>query len=62
MVPPGSPVSIALLAAGAAGTTPNDDVLRLEFAPPMFTFADPDDNLLVLIEAPLDPGKPDHLI
>lgn len=27
-----------------------DDVLRLEFAPPMFTLRDPDGNLLVLIE------------
>jgi hypothetical protein len=24
--------------------------VRLDFAPPMFTFKDPDDNLLVLIE------------
>jgi hypothetical protein len=33
-----------------AGATVNQDVLRLDFAPPMFTFQDPDDNLLVLIE------------
>jgi uncharacterized glyoxalase superfamily protein PhnB len=72
VVPPGSEVSIALLAANgeipiglrlgtddadaahavltAAGATVHQDVLRLDFAPPMFTFADPDDNLLVLIE------------
>jgi uncharacterized glyoxalase superfamily protein PhnB len=34
----------------SAGATVNQDVLRLDFAPPMFTFQDPDDNLLVLIE------------
>ena len=34
----------------AAAATVHQEVLRLEFAPPMFTFADPDDNLLVLIE------------
>lgn len=28
----------------------HQDVLRLGFAPPMFTFTDPDNNLLVLIE------------
>jgi hypothetical protein len=33
-----------------AGATVNQDALRLDFAPPMFTFQDPDDNLLVLIE------------
>jgi catechol 2,3-dioxygenase-like lactoylglutathione lyase family enzyme len=33
-----------------AGATVNEDVLRLDFAPPMFTFDDPDDNLLILIE------------
>lgn len=37
-------------ALAAAGTSMGTDVLRLEFAPPMFTFSDPDDNLLVLIE------------
>ena len=34
----------------AAGAQVGEEVLRLEFAPPMFTFSDPDDNLLVLIE------------
>ncbi|HYP46836.1 MAG TPA: VOC family protein [Propionibacteriaceae bacterium] len=34
----------------SAGAKVNTDVLRLEFAPPMFTFSDPDGNLLVLIE------------
>jgi catechol 2,3-dioxygenase-like lactoylglutathione lyase family enzyme len=34
----------------AAGATVHQDVLRLGFAPPMFTFTDPDNNLLVLIE------------
>jgi hypothetical protein len=33
----------------SAGATVNQDVLRLDFAPPMFTFQDPDHNLLVLI-------------
>ena len=33
-----------------AGATVNQEVLRLDFAPPMFTFQDPDHNLLVLIE------------
>jgi catechol 2,3-dioxygenase-like lactoylglutathione lyase family enzyme len=34
----------------AAGTQVNEDVLRLDFAPPMFTFRDLDNNLLILIE------------
>jgi hypothetical protein len=34
----------------SAGATVNQDVLRLDCAPPMFTFQDPDNNLLVLIE------------
>jgi catechol 2,3-dioxygenase-like lactoylglutathione lyase family enzyme len=34
----------------AAGTLPGEEVLRLDFAPPMFTFSDPDNNLLILIE------------
>ena len=43
----------------AAGATVHQEVLRLEFAPPMFTFADPDDNLLVLIEEEAtDPPDP----
>ena len=29
-----------------------DEVLRLEFAPPMFEFTDPDGNVLVYIEDP----------
>jgi len=33
-----------------AGVSVGSDVLRLDFAPPMFTFRDPDDNLLVLIQ------------
>ncbi len=37
-------------ALAAAGTTPHEDVLRLDFAPPMFTFDDPDGNLLIYIE------------
>ena len=43
----------------AAGATVHQEVLRLEFAPPMFTFTDPDDNLLVLIEEEsTDPPDP----
>jgi catechol 2,3-dioxygenase-like lactoylglutathione lyase family enzyme len=34
----------------ATGATVHEGVLRLDFAPPMFTFDDPDGNLLVLIE------------
>jgi catechol 2,3-dioxygenase-like lactoylglutathione lyase family enzyme len=34
----------------ASGAEVHEGVLRLDFAPPMFTFADPDQNLLVLIE------------
>lgn len=34
----------------AAGAEVGEEVLRLDFAPPMFTFRDPDHNLLVLIE------------
>ena len=33
-----------------AGAAVHEDVLRLDFAPAMFTFEDPDGNLLVLIE------------
>lgn len=33
-----------------AGAKVNQEVLRLDFAPPMFTFHDPDGNLLVIIE------------
>jgi catechol 2,3-dioxygenase-like lactoylglutathione lyase family enzyme len=44
----------------AAGATVHQDVLRLDFAPPMFTLGDPDDNLLVLIEeAPSSSGTDD---
>jgi catechol 2,3-dioxygenase-like lactoylglutathione lyase family enzyme len=34
----------------AVGAQVGSEVLRLEFAPPMFTFNDPDENLLVFIE------------
>jgi catechol 2,3-dioxygenase-like lactoylglutathione lyase family enzyme len=34
----------------AAGARVGEEVLRLDFAPPMFTFSDPDNNLLILIE------------
>ena len=34
----------------AAGAELGEEVLRLDFAPPMFTFRDPDDNLLISIE------------
>lgn len=33
----------------AAGATVHEDVLRLDFTPPMFTFDDPEGNLLVYI-------------
>lgn len=33
-----------------AGVIPDSDVLRLDFAPPMFTVEDPDGNTVVLIE------------
>lgn len=33
-----------------AGATVHQDVLRLDFAPPMFTFADPDGNMLILVQ------------
>ncbi|HET9871297.1 MAG TPA: VOC family protein [Propionibacteriaceae bacterium] len=33
----------------------HEDVLRLDFAPPMFTFDDPDGNLLILIEDEVSP-------
>ena len=36
--------------AHQGGSDGDQDVLRLDFAPPMFTFKDPDDNLWVLIE------------
>lgn len=34
----------------ASGAVVHEDVLRLDFAPPMFTFDDPDGNLLIAIE------------
>jgi hypothetical protein len=40
----------------AAGATVHQEVLRLDFAPPMFTFDDPDGNLLVLIEEASEPS------
>ena len=77
VVPPGSPVAIALLtrssglpigvryttgdaeeahrALTAAGVTPHQSVLYTDFAPPMFTFDDPDGNTVILIE---DSGEP----
>ena len=33
-----------------AGVRPHQDVLRTDYAPPMFTLADPDGNTVVLIE------------
>ena len=77
VVPPGSPVAIALLTRGsglpigeryttgdaeeahraltAAGVTPHQPVLYTDFAPPMFTFDDPDGNTVILIE---ESGEP----
>ena len=41
----------------AAGAPPAEEVLRTDFAPPMFEFTDPDGNALVVIEVPLpDPA------
>ena len=37
-------------ALSAGGAAVHEDVLRLDFAPPMFTFDDPDGNLLIAIE------------
>jgi catechol 2,3-dioxygenase-like lactoylglutathione lyase family enzyme len=34
----------------AAGVTPHQQVLHTDFAPPMFTFDDPDGNTVILIE------------
>jgi len=34
----------------AAGVTPHQEVLYTDFAPPMFTFDDPDGNTVILIE------------
>jgi catechol 2,3-dioxygenase-like lactoylglutathione lyase family enzyme len=34
----------------SAGASVHEDVLRLDFAPPMFTFDDPERNLLIYIE------------
>ena len=34
----------------AAGTTPHQAVLYTDFAPPMFTFDDPDGNTVILIQ------------
>jgi hypothetical protein len=39
-----------MLPSPRRGAIVHQDVLRLDFAPPMFTFADPDNNLLMLIE------------
>jgi catechol 2,3-dioxygenase-like lactoylglutathione lyase family enzyme len=33
-----------------AGVQPHQDVLRTDYAPPMFTLADPDGNTIILIE------------
>jgi catechol 2,3-dioxygenase-like lactoylglutathione lyase family enzyme len=41
----------------AAGAQIHEDVLRLDFAPPMFTFNDPDNNLLILIEEEKQDGQ-----
>ena len=40
----------------AAGVTPNQQVLYTDFAPPMFTFEDPDGNTVILIEDSGEPG------
>jgi catechol 2,3-dioxygenase-like lactoylglutathione lyase family enzyme len=37
-------------ALSSSPATVHEDVLRLDFAPPMFTLDDPDGNLLILIE------------
>jgi len=39
----------------AAGVTPHQSVLYTDFAPPMFTFDDPDGNTVILIQ---DSGEP----
>ena len=39
-----------------AGVQPHQDVLRTDYAPPMFTLADPDGNTVVLIEDQADPA------
>ncbi len=39
----------------AAGTTPHQDVLYTDYAPPMFTAGDPDGNTVILIQ---DGGRP----
>ena len=45
-----------------AGVEPDQDVLRLDFAPPMFTLQDLDGNTVVLIEdAPPAPGAEDRV-
>lgn len=72
VVPPGSPVAIALLTRASglpigvryvtedaeaahralitAGSTPHQEVLYTDFAPPMFTLDDPDGNTVILIQ------------
>jgi catechol 2,3-dioxygenase-like lactoylglutathione lyase family enzyme len=40
----------------AAGVTPHQQVLYTDFAPPMFTFDDPDGNTVILIEDSAEPG------
>ncbi len=42
----------------AADVTPHSEVLRLEGAPPMFTFSDPDGNTVIVLEGPeADPAS-----
>lgn len=62
LLPPDSPLPLAVRMGtsdaaaaharlrGAGATLHNDEVLHLEGAPPMFFFADPDGNGLVLLE------------
>lgn len=62
LLPPDSPLPLAVRLGisdaaaaharlrGAGATLHNDEVLHLEGAPPMFFFADPDGNGLVLLE------------
>jgi catechol 2,3-dioxygenase-like lactoylglutathione lyase family enzyme len=39
----------------AAGATPHQPVLYTDFAPPMFTFDDPDGNTVILIQDSVEP-------
>lgn len=69
LLPPDSPLPLAVRMGtsdaeeaharlGEAGVTlHNEDVLRMDGAPPMFYFADPDGNGLVYLEEPTSGGE-----